>query len=75
MEGASLNRIEAIKCQLEQTAEHIVGEGYSFATLRAFCDAFLDAHDKVAAELRKRETAGPVKGLLSGLAPNDGDAA
>ena len=65
-----MNRIAAIKCQLDAIAEHVIGpEGYSLTTLREMRAELLDTFDRVDAEIIKREKA-PVRNL--GLLANIG---
>lgn len=70
-----MNRIEAIKCQIRQIAEHITGpEGYSIASLSEIRAELLDAFNVVDAEIIKREKA-PYKGILANLGKPEGGAA
>jgi hypothetical protein len=51
-----MNRVEAICSQIKTIAEHITGpEGFSLSTLCQVRDAILDAHDRIAGEILKRE--------------------
>ena len=57
-----MNRVAAIKCQIEKIGEHVTGsEGFSTASLREVHAAILDAHDLIAGEIHKREHAPLVK--------------
>jgi hypothetical protein len=72
-----MNRLAAIKCQLDAIAEHITGpEGYSLTSLCEVRAHLLDTFDRVDAEIIKREKA-PVRniGLFANLGKPDGGAA
>ena len=74
-----MSRLDAIVCNIRQTAEHITGpEGYSFDSLRVVSAEFLDGFDRVEAEIIKREAElakNPPRGLLADIAPPKGGAA
>ena len=67
-----MNRIEAIKSQIDTIADHVTGkDGYSFATPREISAALLEASFRVEAELDKR----PSGQLPANIGKPDGGAA